>query len=399
MQGIELLPPSHFAVVLSQQQQKLERQPPPSRTRNNGGDCRVDGAGGEGDKRLDYAQNGAAIRNDAATGQTRTIDHGGKNDGRGLGYRECPGGAAAPPVTLSRRLCENEEQELARSLARCQKIDKSLQYYSDVRKKWSEGPSSPSRQPQSSVTHSSSPSRDAIVTRRACSTKALAPPTFPDTSSSKDEQISFRVPAERQRRVVTKQTFNDLGSLPTRRNWHKTPPVNNARKPNPTLVLKLYQPTADIPRPEQSSTSYNRRVTRDDSVAMQMPCQPLPIKEGQKTTTTHNDTVIAQVLQAEEECRAGIPLIRKTKTKAIDFPIQSAFFSFFPSFSSSLSFSTPSANTSNDFAIAQKMQKDFDHQVRHTKPQTLHTQSSSSSSSAAVGRGHPIATQHPIGKG
>ena len=79
-------------------------------------------------------------------------------------------------VEAERSTGDNVEEALARTLARCQKIDKSLEFYTDIRKKWEEG--SHALTPTHTTNRSTSRSRTEGKTHaHACANLNQATPT------------------------------------------------------------------------------------------------------------------------------------------------------------------------------------------------------------------------------
>ena len=205
-----------------------------------------------------------------------------------------PKRAVVSPERRDHGFRDNAEEELARKLAMCQKIDKSLQFYADVRKKWSDGPdssSSTSQTPpstatstQNSSTHTREEKAGAPPHTDACAVipRNLAPPTAQKVAEQK-ERVRARESAPRSHRVLkdlskraanhsqrtsdtsgywktredgrkptcgreisdrqvkhgSRPPLNDLSRLPPSRTWSQT--ITGTSKKNPTLTLRLVQ--------------------------------------------------------------------------------------------------------------------------------------------------------------
>ena len=97
---------------------------------------------------------------------------------------------------------DNTEEIVARSLARCQKIDKSLEFYAPLRKKWSDS-SSASTSPTSQNSSTSSPSGtergdEKKIGFAAGNNNSAAPPTIANCTASAAAPKKQQNPAERE---------------------------------------------------------------------------------------------------------------------------------------------------------------------------------------------------------
>jgi hypothetical protein len=230
---------------------------------------------------------------------------------------------------------DNTEEALARKLAMCQKIDKSLQFYADVRKKWSDGLSSSNPlQPPSTVAQNSSTHSTRNKTRssgdpprtNACAMSARnqAPPTQSaatlvvekdrvrarenaprshrvqkelskgtvhhsqrtcDTSGGRKSREDGRKPTQNQAKP-SRPALNDLSSLPSSRTWTQT--VTSTGKKHPTLTLTLVQPKQGCASRETQSENVIRVLDSDKAVEVtsgpknkvQTPQKVVPVLES-----------------------------------------------------------------------------------------------------------------------
>ena len=277
---------------------------------------------------------------------------------------------------------ENAEEALARKLAMCQKIDKSLQFYADVRKKWSEGPSTTSSQPSSTETRNSFTNTQSSVDAKsrqhsdACAKVARNQVTPTATSTAeKDGRLVKREGAPRSDRVQkelskaavyhsqrtsdtsggqktrvdrrkptqsreladrrtkppsSRSTLNDLSRLPSSRTWTKT--VTSTSKPPLTLTLRLpQQPSAPAhtdPRNALSSPNKATEVTSSPIEKAQSPqtvvpvtdlLLPVPIKP-QKDSCTEPETPSLTAISATTTTTAtSSPSVQQSEKVSEEF--------------------------------------------------------------------------------
>jgi hypothetical protein len=200
----------------------------------------------------------------------------------------------------------NVEESFARSLAQCHKIDKSLEFYADIRKKWREGPSSPPNVAQNSSSSSEAVGVEGAPPTGACAKVAsrLVTPTISvkerpfrggdsGTGASREPIRAGAYPQgtptvssvreaagdgektrrERQSNVVgqrkpSRTPLNDLSSLPPRREWRTTatreqpsvlsPVAGTARERESGNALRIRGPHTTAEKP----TGEEKRVTK-----------------------------------------------------------------------------------------------------------------------------------------
>ena len=272
---------------------------------------------------------------------------------------------------------DNTEEALARKLAMCQKIDKSLQFYADVRKKWSDGSSSsnPSQPPstvaQNSSTHSTrnSPRSSGNPPRTyacAMSTRNQAPPTQSAAAVEK-ERVRAREDAPRSHRVQkelskgtvhhpkrtcdtpggrksreygrkptqnqakpSRPALNDLGSLPPGRTWTQT--VTSTSKKHPTLTLTLVQPNQGGASRETKSENVIRVLDSDKTVEVtsgpkekvQTPQKVVPVLEPvspvrPKVESENEKTKLSKFCSSVSFPASGVEKTRGDREKEEEF--------------------------------------------------------------------------------
>ena len=232
---------------------------------------------------------------------------------------------------------DNTEEIVARSLARCQKIDKSLEFYAPLRKKWSDSSSastSPTLQQNNSSTSSPSGTDEKKIGFAAGNNNSAAPPTIANCTASTaapkkqqnpvEREVSRPLhhrsttsnssttpklngepdkPCERQTpnynssvaKPPTRIALNDLSSVPQGHVWSSKPrnggSVGQQQRP-PTLTLvcppreQVVVPAQEtgsgnalrVPTPIDTSSWANERVITRQTVysLTHINCPPLP---------------------------------------------------------------------------------------------------------------------------
>ena len=329
--------------------------------------------------------------------------------------------------TLGSTGAVNVEESLARSLARCQKIDKSLEFYADLRKRWREPGDDSGRHHTATSNHNSSQTESSRGHAHACAESTTTPGTTPHSARGKraygkslsasggvtGEDCSQRRSSETSdpvkrpskgggkrtssvQRVGYAPVLNDLSNLyPERRkkrsegnssspalsqspsaerdsgkatptepaeaekeaekvSSEKTPSVpadisgstvaSSVTSATPPVTLPPLSPEPAVPptKEEVEKEEEEEEFNDFDSVQQDSDSEPLsgtfgkPVLTGarpiaspelvaagdersesegavceKKFSHTHSDTVLARILQAEEESRAGVSLERK----------------------------------------------------------------------------------------